>query len=71
MLKNAPEDASGYRGVDSNEIKHQAKAAGFSWASVRRAQSALKVKAIVIRDEQTGHVKYWLWKLPVFGDLAD
>jgi hypothetical protein len=70
MLKDAPEDESGYRGVKSNEVKRHATAAGISWASARRAQIALRIKPRAIRDER-GHVKYSLWQLPVFGDLSD
>jgi RecA-family ATPase len=71
MLKHPPLDASGFRGLDSDEIKRQAKAAGISAATLRRAKDKLKVRPIAIRDEQTGRVRYWLWQLPVFGDLSD
>jgi hypothetical protein len=71
MLKDPPEDASGYRGVDSKEVKRHATAAGISTASLRRAQEKLKIKPLPIRDEQTRRVKYWLWRLGVFGDLSD
>jgi hypothetical protein len=71
MLKDPPEDASGYRGVDSKEVKRHATAAGISWATARRAQVALKIKPLAIRDEKTGHVMYSLWRLPVFGDLSE
>jgi hypothetical protein len=70
MLKDPPLDASGHRGVDSKEVKRHATEAGISWATARRAQVKLKINPVAIRDER-GHVKYSLWRLPVFGDLSE
>lgn len=70
MLKNPPEDASGWRGVDSNIVKQHAKANNISTSTLRRAQSLLEIKPRVIKDDQTGRAKYWLWALPIFGDLS-
>jgi putative DNA primase/helicase len=45
--------------VPSKQIQSEAKAAGLSWATVRRAQSRLGIKA-----QKTGMDGGWVWALP-------
>jgi hypothetical protein len=49
----------GSSGIAVKEIEKQAKDAGLSWATVRRAKDALKIKS-----EREGYGGPWMWKTP-------
>lgn len=55
-------DALDLGGMPSKEIKHQANQAGYSWATIRRAQADLGIKPKRIGG--AGANGEWVWELP-------
>ena len=59
-LEEAKQFLAGIIGCDGmlvTEVQDEAKGAGLSWATVRRAKDALKLKS-----ERDGYGGPWLWK---------
>lgn len=48
--------------VSAKQVRQDADGAGFSWATIRRAQNALRVEAV-----KEGLRAGWVWRLPVDG----
>jgi putative DNA primase/helicase len=57
FLKSLPAD-----GAPAKDIRSQAKEAGLSWATVRRAKAKLGVT--VKREGGFGGAGHWIWRLP-------
>jgi putative DNA primase/helicase len=47
--------------LPTNQIKNDAEGAGYSWATIRRAQKSLGIEAIKERGTMKG---FWKWSLP-------
>ena len=65
------EDAQGFlRGlledgpVPSKQVRSDADAAGYSWATLRRAQKTLGIEATKEGGQFGGGKQQWLWRLP-------
>lgn len=61
LLANGP--------LPSKVIKADADGAGFSWATIRRAQKALRIEPIKEGGYFGGAKQQWIWRLPVAEDV--
>lgn len=53
--------------VPSNQVKSDAVGAGYSWATIRRAQRSLGIKAVKEGGAFGDGKQQWLWRLPDSG----